>query len=648
MHFRTKLFNSGLMAISLLVAIPAAKGQVQFSGPTYYPVGTAPPAIAIGDFNGDGIPDLVVANAGNVFMGDDGNVGILLGNGDGTFRATRSFDAGKNPWSIAEGDFNHDGNQDLAVRDGGETSVSILLGNGDGSFQAPVKFTVGPGGDSETITAADFDGDGNLDLAVANSDGTISVLLGNGDGAFRPAVSYDVWGSPIALIADDFNHDQKLDIAVSSEEYHSENYQGKIIVLLGKGDGSFQPPLETIIPGRSFWIAPGDLNGDGQLDILVTASNFVRTTVLALLLGEGDGTFQPPVDIDPTKTPGTIFAGKVSPVVADFNNDLKLDVAVDVNYLVTSDSPDVPPVLRVLLGNGDGSFQAREDIALPFTLTTLYAGDFNRDKFPDVVIANQDGISILLNNSMAPTDFPLVVTPAGSGTGSVTSSPAGIDCGGSCTANFPAGTNVILTASPGSASTFSGWGELCSGAGTCIITMDTSASVTATFTSTSSIGDFSVTPATSSLSLKRGGQTVDTLTFAAQGGFTGTISLACLVSGPSPTPTCSISPGLVTPGTKATLAVNATALTAAVRLRPFERAGTLFATALPLGLMSLVVTMCFDKKRRRFWALSLLILLATILPAACGGRVTPRRLRRTTRLPSLLSRGRSSTRQQYR
>jgi hypothetical protein len=109
------------------------------------------------------------------------------------------------------------------------------------------------------------------------------------------------------------------------------------------------------------------------------------------------------------------------------------------------------------------------------------------------------------------------------------------------------------------------------------------------------------------------------LTISAQSGFSGSVALICSVTGPSPTPTCGISPASVTPGTNATLTVNATPLTAAVRLRLFERAGTLFATALPLGLMSLVVTTCFGKKRRKFWALSLLMLLATILPEACGG-----------------------------
>ena len=614
---RNELLIAGLLAISLSVAVPA-KCQVQFSGPTNYPVGTAPSAIAIGDFNGDDIPDLALANAGNVTSGDDGNVGIILGNSDGTFQAIRRLDAGKNPGAIAVGDFNHDGHLDLAVRDTGETSVSVLLGAGDGSFHPPMKFAVGPGDATvpEAIIAADFNGDGNLDLAVTNSDGSISVLIGLGDGTFQPAIAYGVWGTPIALAFGDLNHDQKLDIIVSSEEILSENYQGRVIVLLGNGDGSFQTPRETAIPGRSFSIVPADFNGDGQLDILVAAQNFLRTTVLALLLGNGDGTFQPPADIDPGKTPGTLLATKRSPVVADFNNDQKPDVAVVVTYLGGSGSPAVPPVLRVLLGNGDGTFQAREDITLPLGPYLLYAGDFNRDKFPDLVIANQNEvISVLLNTTMAATGFPLVVAPGGSGAGGVTSSPPGINCGSSCSAAFQAGTSVTLTASPASGSTFLGWSGACSGTGNCNVTMNASESVTATF----GAQDFTINLGASNLTVKRGGLASETLGFAPQGGFSGTIALACTVSGPSPMPTCEVSPPSVQPGTNATLTVKAESLTASVATRPFERTVTLFATVLPFCLMSYVWTTCFEKKRKNRWALFLLLLLATILPAACGG-----------------------------
>jgi FG-GAP-like repeat/Divergent InlB B-repeat domain len=617
MQSTNKLLASGLMAISLSVGTPIGKGQSLFSDPTNYPVGTAPRAIAIGDFNGDGKPDLAVANTGDPTSGDDGNVSILLGNSDGTFQSAVSLNAGKNPWSIATGDFNHDGKLDLAIRDGGESAVSILLGNGDGTFQNPVKFTVGPSGHPAEIATADFDHDGNLDLAVANSDGTISVLLGNGDGTFRQAVSYSVPLEPIALVAGDFNNDQTLDIVVSSQQIHSENYQGSLYVLLGNGDGSFQPPLaEPSIAGRSFWVASGDFNGDGQVDVVVTAQGFVVPTKIQLLFGRGDGTFQPPVDVDMPKIPGSL-AYAASPVVADFNGDQKLDIAVIVHFL---GSPSVQPVVRLLLGNGDGTFQAQQDISLAATPYSLSVGDFNGDNSPDVAIANENNsIAVLLNTKIASNEFALAVTTGGGGTGTVTSSPVGIDCGGACKANFLGGTTVMLSAVPDSGSTFSGWGGSCAGAATCALAMNSNASVSANFTLSSSSADFSVNAATLFLNLKRGDQATDALTTEAQGSFTGTISFTCSVSGPSPMPTCGISPVSVPPGTNATLTVNAAALTAAVTSRPFERAETLSATVVPLGLMSLVLTMCFDKKRRKLWALSPLILLATILLAACGG-----------------------------
>jgi hypothetical protein len=140
--------------------------------------------------------------------------------------------------------------------------------------------------------------------------------------------------------------------------------------------------------------------------------------------------------------------------------------------------------------------------------------------------------------------------------------------------------------------------------------------VTAKF---SLLPDFSLSPAAMSLTIKHGGQGSDTLTFPAQGGFSGMIALACSVSGPSPMPSCSVSPASVTPSNAATLTVNAAAVSALLTSPSFEQGAKLYTAWLPLGLLGCVLVTGFDKKRRRMWALCFFLMMATILPVACGG-----------------------------
>ena len=176
--------------------------------------GHKPNGIAIGDLNHDGIPDLVVANSFSTT--GYGNVAVLLGKGDGTFGKPVRYQAGVRPWQVALGDFDGDGNLDLAVVPiGGEDKIYVLLGNGDGTFGKAKAYRSGmyPG----SIAVADFNGDGILDLAVANVTGPkpshISILLGNGNGTFQPPIAFPVGVNPASLITADFNHDGKPDLA---------------------------------------------------------------------------------------------------------------------------------------------------------------------------------------------------------------------------------------------------------------------------------------------------------------------------------------------------------------------------------------------------------------------------------------------------
>jgi hypothetical protein len=282
----------------------------------------------VGDFNGDGIPDLAIVNSGNGYS-PDGSVTILLGNGDATFRTAGSFPAGTNPGSVAVADFNGDGKDDIVTTNfaysfGGhyingqilESDVRVFLSNGDGTFQAAQVFAAGKG--CSSVVVADFNGDGIPDLAVGDggsiffADDTVSILRGKGDGTFQAPEAYHLGYLPISSVAvGDFNGDGSPDIAVASQ------YDSSFIsVLLGKGDGTFQPPQNypTSLGGKTMAVA--DFNRDGHVDLAV-ASGGGR---LSILLGNGDGTLQPAQNY--------AVAGGGSVVAGDINRDGYPDLAV--------------------------------------------------------------------------------------------------------------------------------------------------------------------------------------------------------------------------------------------------------------------------------------------------------------------------------
>jgi hypothetical protein len=227
------------------------------------------------DFNEDGKLDLAATNDGN------DTVSILLGNGDGTFRAHVEYATGSVPFPIAVGDLNGDGKLDLVVGNAGANTFSVLLGNGDGTFQTHVDYPTIP--DPQSVVLADFNGDGKLDLAVfSEGDGT-SILLGNGDGTFRHLVDYPTGcGSntnDCTAAVGDLNGDGKLDLAVRNSPAN------RVSVFLGNGDGSFQTPLSFPTCANPNQVTIGDFNGDGRLDLV--AANLDTTDVTVLLQTTG-------------------------------------------------------------------------------------------------------------------------------------------------------------------------------------------------------------------------------------------------------------------------------------------------------------------------------------------------------------------------
>jgi hypothetical protein len=269
-----------------------------------------PTAIAAGDFNNDGYPDLAVAfaNANQVL--------IFLNDGQAGFVSTGiPALTGSEPVAIATGDFNDDGNIDLVTSNRGSSTVSILLGDGTGDFTTQPQ-TPGTSSFPGPIAVGDFNNDGIQDLAIPNYySNNITVLLGNGDGTFNAAVSPGTRVYPASLAVGDFNADGKQDLAVVNQ------FSQTVTILLGTGNGTFTTGPQSPATGSSpNSIAVGDFNGDGIQDLAAANSNSASVTVL---LGKGDGTF-PSSRTAPTGN-GTV---PVSITVADWNGDGRQDFAV--------------------------------------------------------------------------------------------------------------------------------------------------------------------------------------------------------------------------------------------------------------------------------------------------------------------------------
>ncbi|MEH2342364.1 MAG: FG-GAP-like repeat-containing protein [Nostoc sp.] len=316
---------------------------------------------------------------------------ILGANSTANFQPVTNFSAGSSPRSVIVEDFNGDGKLDLAVANTTSGTVSVLLGLGTGGFATATNFSVGSS--PYSVTVGDFNGDGKLDLAVANRDSnTVSVLLGNSTGGFDTATNFAVGSSPRAITVGDFNGDGKLDLAVANAN------SATVSVLLGLGTGGFGTAANFSVGFQPRSITVGNFNGDGKLDLAVGNNSHNNVSVL---LGLGTGGFA-------TATNFSVGSGPFSVAVGDFNGDGKLDLAV-----ANQTSSNV----SVLLGNGTGGFATATNFSVGSGSQSVTVGDFNGDGKLDLATANSGSknVSVLLGDGTGgfgtATDFSVGTQP---------------------------------------------------------------------------------------------------------------------------------------------------------------------------------------------------------------------------------------------
>jgi Tol biopolymer transport system component len=347
-------------------------GTISFSGPTAFSV-SRPRSIVIADFNNDNKPDLAAASDASV-----DTVSVLLGNGSGGFSNATTYNTGRDPGQIITADFNGDGNADLATANNNRVDgdVSILLGNGSGGFATAIKVRVTiPGGFAfaRSVAAGDFNHDGKVDIALSTV-GITYILLGNGDGTF--ASSHSLSGAPAPIITKDFNGDGKLDLAGANFD------SDEVSIRLGDGAGNFGAATNFAVGSRPNSLVAEDFNGDGKADL---ATGNQLSDDISILIGDGTGSFAPT-----SKLP----SGGVSPssiTSVDFNGDGKKDIAVANN---------TPGNVVLLAGNGAGSFQAVSAYYVGSDSMSLAAGDLNGDGDNDLAITTifPNRLSVLLRN----------------------------------------------------------------------------------------------------------------------------------------------------------------------------------------------------------------------------------------------------------
>ncbi len=441
-------------AASNTVSILINAGNGTYAPKVDYPTGVGPSSIFVADLDGDGYLDLAVANLGSVYVHDSSTVSVLKNNGDGTFAPKVDYLCGLSSTGVFSSDLDRDGDQDLAVANSGyyydydysdyeDSTVSILLNNGDGTFADKIDYLTGKG--SGSLFIADFNGDGDLDLACVNvAANTLSLLENSGNGTFAQKVDYAI-GEPSSVFASDVDGDGDFDLLVSSGE--------GLFFFKNLGGGNFSAEVDYSVVGAPA-ILGSDLDADGDTDL--AAINGV--SAVSILTNSGDGSFAPrrlygygtgpfpsslcATDLDEDGDPdlavansenatvsilknngnGDLFPSRfeyrvkgwplLSMVLTDFDLDGDFDLAI--SYADSS--------LLVYQNNGEGIFDFPAKYQTGYIPNSVVASDFDGDADVDLVVANsgydnQPGntISILKNNGdgtfLPRIDYPAMQTP---------------------------------------------------------------------------------------------------------------------------------------------------------------------------------------------------------------------------------------------
>ncbi len=616
------------------ITILIGKGDGTVNVPTVgYAVGGWPtlPAI-VADFNGDGLPDIAVADGQYSFA-------YLKGYGDGTFRSALDYYAPLTSTSgtlnatwgfaIATGDFNGDGHPDFVIGNTcsflqpctNASAVTVFLSRSDGTLQPGVNYQGSEANPAKPpqlqfVAVGDFNKDGILDIAATDSaNGVVQIFLGNGtngvgDGTFTAKSTFatDATNStPYQLAVGDFNGDGYPDIAVIN------NGDANVGVLINDKTGNFLAPVTYALSKTgNYEITAADVNNDQKLDLLVPLFNGNQ---VAVLIGNGDGTFQTPEVDTPAFTTAT-NAFPISVTVADINGDGNPDLLVPLDQNVAY--PSTNQGIGIALGNGKGTFQT--PTLLPSTLqndfwNTPQAGLYNYQPAPSYVHAvdvDGDGILDLVYTN---SNFGTIGVLFGEGGGNFYD-PVEFPAGGYAYGLVMADVNG--DGSPDVVAASDNFGGV-------TVMLNNNGSATKP--------NFALSVAQNSATVKAGSNATYDLTVAPSNFFSAAISFAC--SGLPSKATCTFSPTTVTPNGNAQLAVQltisttATTTTIASLRRPASvnsRPGSapLLATFGSLGLFGVVLAGGLSKKRNRWMGivLGVLILAMMFSLVGCGGNST--------------------------